>query len=380
MLGLVLNSFTAFLQPLDQDFAPGLQIKLNQYKKDLQQKKKAIAATNQEMCNWRKPILCLLLFLSSSHLTSSFWAFEQHLQKLCTFYIWELEQYPAELFKRLLCSEFAARTLLSSQICCENFSLVNLLWGTSLFWICLRELLLSSGFACENFFSLLDSAVRTSSLSGFCFKNCFSFGEASTNITYLSSAKSFLSKHVCMLHTSSLQASSFKSSRPFGSDDIPDNFASSSSSLHQKLSRSPLLSRFRSKQNNKTPTQSPVATNNVHGTWTRRSLSLSLSLSLSSRVPLPLFLSLSDRKRIDRRSCTRRRRGVRWQEKRVSFNSLLSDRRKRWSQKKLYKKTSRSPSTGETRFPPTYSQQPLLLWERESFVLAFPLWRKQKSQ
>jgi len=219
---------------------------------------------------------------------------------------------------------------------------------TSLLWFCCEELL-SSGFAWENF-SPLDLLVRTSSLfwillwellsSGFCCKNCFSFGEASTNITYLSSAKSFLNKHVCMLHTSSLQASSFKSSRSFGSDDIPDNFASSSSSLHQKLSQSPLLSRFRSKHNNKTPTQSPVATNNVHCTWT---------LSLSSRVPLSLSFSLSEfareliaevvqedvEKSVDkgnefpstlfsqiaekadrRKSCKRRRPGVRQQEKR----------------------------------------------------------------
>lgn len=45
----------------------------------------------------------------------------------------------------------------------------------------------------------------------------------------------------------------------------------------------------------------------------------------------------------------------------MSFLQLSSRR----SQKKLYKKTSRSPSTRETRFPPTYSQQPLLLLERE---------------
>ncbi len=286
------------------------------------------------MCNWRKPILCLLLFFFFSFdiILLRFWA------------------TPAKAlhFLHLRAWATSCRALQKTSlfwICCKNSPLFsNLLWK-----------LLSCEFPVRNF-SLLDLLERTSSLlwiplwelllsSGFCFRNCFSFGEASTNITYLSSAKSFLSKHVCMLHTSSLQASSFKSSRSFGSDDIPDNFASSSSSLHQKLSQSPLLSRFRSKQNNKTPTQSPVATNNVHCTWTRRSLSL--SLSLSSRVPLSLYFSLSQiareliaevvqedveksvdkrnefpstlfsqiAEKDDRRSCTRRRPGVRQQEK-----------------------------------------------------------------
>jgi hypothetical protein len=55
--------------------------------------------------------------------------------------------------------------LLSYEFAVRNFSLLDLLVRTySLLWICLWELLLSSGFACENLFSPLDFAVRTSTL------------------------------------------------------------------------------------------------------------------------------------------------------------------------------------------------------------------------
>ncbi len=327
------------------------------------------------MCNWRKPILCLLcllLFLSSSHLTSSFWAFEQHLQKLCTFYIWELEQHPAELFKRLLCSEFAARTLLSSQICCENFSLVNLLWGTSLFWICLRELLLSSGFACENFFSLLDFAVRTVSPLG---------KQAQTLLTFQVRNHSWASMSVCCipphckLPASNLLAPS--EATTFQIILLPLLLPCTKSFLNRPSS---LVS-----APNKTTTRPPPNPPYPQTMSTARELedlSLSLSLSLSRRVPLSLNFSLSQ---------------IAWE--------LIAE----------FKKTSRSPLTRETSFlqlSSLRSQKKMIAEEvvqedvqesvnkrnevssnlfttaivvvrereRESFVLAFPLWRKQKSQ